>query len=131
MTQVIWVDNKMRVSGSDNDFEVSLRESMHLSDARIRVDKLTFVDSFFTMDAGQHTYFGAPNNGLSYAIVLQGAYIDFTLASATERKTSYNLMTNNTSHALAGAKHRGSLTRSSPPRRDRSCPARAAATLAL
>ena len=45
MTQVIWVDSRMRVSGTDSDFEVALRESVHLSDARVRVDKLTFVDS--------------------------------------------------------------------------------------
>ncbi len=44
MTQVIWIDSRMRMSGTDSDFEVSLRESVHLSDARVRVDKLTFVD---------------------------------------------------------------------------------------
>ena len=53
MTQVIWVDSRMRVSGTDSDFEVSLRESVHLSDARVRVDNMTFVDSFLTTDAGQ------------------------------------------------------------------------------
>ena len=42
MTQVIWVDSRMLTSGTDSDFEVSLRESFHLSDARVRVDKLTF-----------------------------------------------------------------------------------------
>ena len=73
MTQVIWVDSRTRVSGTDSDFEVSLRESVHLSDARVRVDHLTFVDSFLSTDAGQHMYSGAPNNGLSYATVPQGA----------------------------------------------------------
>ena len=57
MTQVIWVDSRMRVSGSDSDFEVSLRESVHLSDARVRIDHLTFSDSFYTTDAGQNIYF--------------------------------------------------------------------------
>ena len=52
MTQVIWVDSRMRTSGGDSDFEVSLRESVHLSDARVRVDKLTFSDSFYTTDGG-------------------------------------------------------------------------------
>ena len=105
MTQVIWVDSRMRVSGTDSDFEVSLRESVHLSDARVRVDKLTFVDSFFTTDAGQYLYFGAANNGLSYVSVPEGAYTGFTLASAiqsaTGRDTSYSLMTNSISHTLA------------------------------
>ncbi len=72
MTQVIWVDSWMRVSGTDSDFEVSLCESVHLSDARVRVDQLTFVDSFLTTDAGPYMYFGAPNNGFSYATVPQG-----------------------------------------------------------
>ena len=107
MTQVIWVDSRMRVSGTDSDFEVSLRESVHLSDARVRVDQLTFVDSFLTTDAGQHMYFGAPNNGFSYATVPQGAYTGFTLANAiqtaTGRETSYSLMTNSITHALAAS----------------------------
>ena len=105
MTQVIWVDSRMRVSGTDSDFEVSLRESVHLSDARVRVDNMTFVDSFLTTDAGQYLYFGAANNGFSYVSVPQGAYTGFTLASAiqtaTGRDTSYSLMTNSISHTLA------------------------------
>ena len=105
MTQVIWVDSRMPASGTDSDFEVSLRESVHLSDARVRVDNLTFVDSFLTTDAGQYLYFGAANNGLSYVSVPEGAYTGFTLASAiqstTGRDTSYSLMTNSISHTLA------------------------------
>ncbi len=55
MTQVIWVDSRMRISGgTDSDFEASLRESVHLSDTRVRVDNLTFVNSFLTTDAGRH-----------------------------------------------------------------------------
>ena len=57
MIQVVWIDSRARVSGSDSDFEVSLRESVHLSDARVRVDKLTFSDSFLTTDAGQNLFF--------------------------------------------------------------------------
>ena len=87
MTQVIWVDSRMRVSGSDSDFEVSLRESVHLSDARVRVDNMTFVDSFLTTDAGQYLYFSAANGGFSYVSVPQGAYTGFTLASAIQTAT--------------------------------------------
>ena len=105
MTQVIWVDSRMRVSGTDSDFEVALRESVHLSDARVRVDKLTFVDSFFTTDAGQYLYFGAANNSFSYVSVPQAAYTGFTLASAiqaeTGRDTSYSVLTNSIVHSLA------------------------------
>ena len=107
MTQAIWIYSRMRVSGSDSDFEVSLRESVHLSDARVRVDKLTFSDSFYTTDAGQNIYFSAPNGSFSSASVPQGAYTGFTLAAAIEaatgRDTTYSVMTNSISHVLAGA----------------------------
>ena len=107
MTQVIWVDSRMRSSGTDSDFEVSLRESVHLSDARVRIDKLTFSDSFYTTDAGANLYFAAPNGSFSYVTVPQGAYTGFTLAAALEaatgRDTTYSVLTNSISHALAGA----------------------------
>ncbi len=107
MTQVIWVDSRMLTSGTDSDFEVSLRESVHLSDARVRVDKLTFSDSFYTTDAGANLYFAAPNNGFSYVSVPQAAYTGFALAAAiqaaTNRDTSYSVLTNSISHALASA----------------------------
>ena len=104
MTQVIWVDSRMRVSGSDSDFEVSLRESVHLSDARVRIDKLSFVDSFLTTDAGQNLFFLAPGGGFSSVSVPQGAYTGFSLAGAiqgvTGRDTTYNAMTNSITHVL-------------------------------
>ena len=44
---VVWVDSRNRApGGTDSDFEVSLRETIHMSNARLRVDKLTFSDSF-------------------------------------------------------------------------------------
>ena len=107
MTQVIWVDSRTRVSGSDSDFEVSLRETVHLSDSRVRVDKLTFSDSFYTTDAGQNLYFAAPGGGFTSASVPQGAYTGFTLAAAIEaatgRDTTYSVLTNSISHVLASA----------------------------
>ena len=79
MTQVIcWTDNRMRSSGSDSDFEISLRESVHLSDARVRVDKLSFSDSFYTTDVGANLYVAAPNGSFSYVTVQQAAYTGFT-----------------------------------------------------
>ena len=71
MTQVIWVDSRMRTSGTDSDFEVSLRESVHLSDARVLVDRLTFSDSFYTTDAGANLYFGGPYGSFSWVTVPQ------------------------------------------------------------
>ena len=107
MTQVNWVDSRMRTSGTDSDFEVSLRESVHLSDARVRVDKLTFSDSFYTTDAGSHLYFAAPDNSFSYVTVPQGAYTGFSLAAAIEaatgRDTVYSVLTNSITHILQSA----------------------------
>ena len=106
MTQVIWVDSRMRASGSDSDFEVSLRETVHLSDTRVRIDKLCFADSFLTTDAGQHLYFGDGSSFTSVTIA-EAAYTGFTLASAiqsaTSRETRYDVLTNSITHALPSA----------------------------
>ena len=93
MTQVIWVDSRMLTSGTDSDFEVSLRESVHLSDARVRIDKLTFSDSFYTTDAGANLHFAAPNSSFSYVTVPQGAYTGFSLAAAIKRRQAATLAT--------------------------------------
>ena len=54
-TAAVWVDSRRRASGaSDSDFEVGLRETIHMSNARLRVDKVTFTDSFLTTDAGSN-----------------------------------------------------------------------------
>ena len=74
----------MRTSGTDSDFEVSLRESVHLSDARVRVDKLTFSDSFYTTDPGANLYFAAPNGSFSCVTVPLAAYTGFALAAAIQ-----------------------------------------------
>ena len=107
MTQVVWVDSRQRTSGTDSDFEVSLRETLHLSDTRCRVDKLTFTDSFYTTDLGANLYFAAPNNSFSCVSVPQGAYTGFTLAAAikaaTGRDCVYNVLTNSMTHVLQSA----------------------------
>ena len=108
MTQVMWVDSRMRTSGTDSDFEVSLRETVHLSDTRVRIDKLTFADSFYTTDAGSNLYFAAPNNSFTdMASVPQGAYTGVTLAAAiqqaTGRDTVYSVLTNSITRQLQSA----------------------------
>ena len=104
---MIWVASNQRVSGTDSDFEISLRETMHLSDARMRVDKLTFADSFYTTDLGANLYFAAPDNSFSHVTVPEGAYTGFTLAAAikavTGRDCVYNVLTNSMTHVLQGA----------------------------
>ena len=107
MTQVIWVDSRMRTSGTDSDFEMSLRETVHLSDTRVRIDKLTFADSFYTTDAGSNLYFAAPNNSFTHVSVPQGAYTGFTLAAAIQQATGrdcvYSVLTNSMTHQLQSA----------------------------
>ena len=104
---MIWVASNQRVSGTDSDFEISLRETMHLSDARMRVDKLTFADSFYTTDLGANLYFAAPDNSFSHVTVPEGAYTGFTLAAAikavTGRDCVYNVLTNSMTHVLQSA----------------------------
>ena len=104
MTQVVWVDSRMRTSGTDSDFEVSLRETVHITDARIRIDSLTFTDSFYTTDAGSHLYFAAPNNSFTVVSVPQGAYTGHTLAAAIQQATGrdchYDVQTNSITHQL-------------------------------
>jgi hypothetical protein len=107
MTTVIFVDSRMRTSGTDSDFEVDLRESIHLSNARLRIDNLTFADSFFTTDAGRHLYFQDGVGGLTVASIAEGAYTGMGLAAAiqtaTGRTTTYDALTNSIAHTLAAA----------------------------
>ena len=107
MTQVVWIDSRQRTSGTDSDFEISLRETIHLSDTRVRVDKLTICDAFFSTDLGSHLYFAAPGNSFTYVTVPEGAYTGFTLAAAiqqaTNRACTYNVLTNSIVHTLQSA----------------------------
>ena len=85
---MIWFDSRMRISGgTDSDFEVSLRESVHLSDTRVRVDNLTFVNSFLTTDAGRHLYFLAMEGGFTTASIPEAAYTGASLSRALENAT--------------------------------------------
>ena len=97
------------MSGSDSDFEIALRETVHLSDARVRIDHLSFTDSFFTTDAGRYLYFASGSGFVSVSIP-EACYTGFTMASAiqaaTNRDTVYNVMTNSISHTLASASQR-------------------------
>ena len=110
MTQVIWIDSRMRSSGTDSDFEVSLRDSVHLSDARVRVDRITFVDSILTTDAGRHLFFQAMEGGSSTMSIPEGAYTGASLASAiqaaTGRTTTYDPLTNSITHQLESPSQR-------------------------
>ena len=101
MTTVVSVDSRMRTNGaSDSDFEIELRESVHLNSAR--VDNLTFIDSFLTTDGGSNLYFSHDAGGLTVVAIPGGAYTGTTLAAAiqtsTGRTTTYNALTNSITH---------------------------------
>ena len=113
-TAVVWIDSRCRASGaSDSDFEVSLRETVHMSNARLRVDKISFTDSFLTTDAGSHLYFSNGAGGIASHPIPDGAYTGVSLAAAiqvaTGRTTTYSALTNSITHALAAGL--GSATR--------------------
>jgi len=103
---VVWVDSRNRApGGTDSDFEVSLRETIHMSNARLRVDKITFTDSFFTTDAGSNLYFADGTGGINTFSISEGAYTGPTLAAAiqlrTGRATTYEPLSNSIVHTLA------------------------------
>jgi hypothetical protein len=107
-TTTIFVDSRMRApGGTDNEFEITLRETVHMSDARLRVDNLTFSDSFLTTDAGRSLYFSDGSGGFSSVTVPEAAYTGASLAaaiqSATGRSTFYDPLVNSITHTLAAA----------------------------
>jgi len=97
----------MRTTGSDADFEIDLRETIHLSNARLRVDNLTFMDTFKTTDGGANIYFHDDVGGIESVTIPDGAYTASSLAGiiqiVTGRTTVYNAMTNSITHTLAAA----------------------------
>ena len=107
MTTVLFVDSRLRSTGTDNAFEVNLRETVHLSNARMRVDKINLADSFLTTDAGANLYFSDGAGGINYVSIPVGAYTGTSLASAlqsaTGRATVYDSLTNSITHTLAAA----------------------------
>ena len=108
-TAVMWIDSRCRASGaSDSHFEVSLRETVHMSNARLRVDKISFTDSFLTTDAGSHLYFSNGAGGIVSHPIPDGAYTGVSLAAAihvaTGRTTTYSALTNSITHDLAASR---------------------------
>jgi hypothetical protein len=99
MTTTIYVDSRAAVSGGGSDFSVLLRETVRVSPgARIRVDKLRFVDSFFTTDMGRFLYYKDGSGSIVYYGLPEQAYSGVRLAAQIQlmsgRTTSYNEATN-------------------------------------
>ena len=106
---VVWIDSRCRALGaSDSDFEVSLRETVHMSNARLRIDGVSFTDSFLTTDAGSYLYFSNGAGGIASHPIPDGAYTGVSLAAAvqvaTGRTTTYSALTNSITDALAASR---------------------------
>ena len=104
---MLYVDSKMRMGGlSDNSFSIDLRESLHLSDHGVRVDKLRIANNFFTTGLGRRIYYkhGA---GLQYYAIPEQAYTGAQLAAvpqtATGRTTTYDPDTNAITQSITAA----------------------------
>ena len=98
MATVVYVDSRLRSSGTDSHFEILLRESVELSGARVRFDKIRFTDSFFTTDLGKHIYYKNGSGGLDVIALPEQAYTGPRMAAAlhllTGRTTTYSEQTN-------------------------------------
>ena len=82
-----------------------MRETIHMSNARLRIDKVSFTDSFLTTDAGSRLYFSDGAGGIVSNPIPTGAYTGTSLAAAiqlaTGRTTTYTALTNSITHDLA------------------------------
>jgi hypothetical protein len=99
MTTSIYVDSRVAGVGTGSDFSVTLRETVHIHPgARIRVDKVRFIDSFFTTDLGRYLYYKDGAGGFVVHELPEQAYTPTRLAAAiysiTGRATSYQEVTN-------------------------------------
>ena len=56
MPHLIFVDSAFRKRGTDSDFHIELNETLNVEDARMRLDKISFVDTFYTVTRGVNQY---------------------------------------------------------------------------
>ncbi len=95
----IYVDSRLSASGSDSDFTITLRETVQIQQgARLRVDKIRFIDSFFSTDLGRYVYYKDGSGGIVYHTLPEMAYTGTRLAAQlqalTGRNTTYSDVTN-------------------------------------
>ena len=95
---MLYVDSRMRSEGTDSSFQIDLKESKHLDSHGMRLDKIRFVNTFFTTDLGAHLYYKDGSGGLQHFAVPEQAYTGVQLAAAiqlaTSRTTTYDANTN-------------------------------------
>ena len=98
MTTSIFVDSRFATRGNDSNFHIELRESVTTAEnARLRVDKLRFIDSFFTTDSGEYIYIKNGESFIAIGIPQQaytGSRLASTIQSLTGKTTIYSDATN-------------------------------------
>ena len=108
MQSVLYVDSRARSpGGSDSSFQIELRESLHLTEHGMRVDKVRLTNSFLTTDAGRFLYEKNGSGGIQYYALPEQAYTGVQLAAAmqllTSRTTVFDPTTNSiTADTVAG-----------------------------
>ena len=104
MQSVLYVDSRTRSEGTDSSFTIELRESLHLTEHGMRVDKLRLTNSFFTTDVGRHLYYKDGSGGITSHAIPEQAYTGTQLAAAIQtassRTTTYDPNTNAISQAV-------------------------------
>ena len=104
MQSVLYIDSRVRSQGSHSSFTTSLLSSMHLDSHGMRLDKIWFVNTFFTTDLGRHLYYGDGSGGIQYFTIQEQAYNGTQLAAAiqtaTSRTTTYDSNTNALTQAI-------------------------------
>ena len=104
MQSVLYVDSRTRSEGTDSSFTIELRESLHLTEHGMRVDKLRLTNSFLTTDLGKYLYYKDGSGGTTSHVIPEQAYTGALLAAAiqtaTSRTTTYDPNTNAITQAI-------------------------------
>ena len=79
----IWVDSRLRVGGTDADFEFDIGQTVHLQgSAHLSVFKIRVADTFLSTDRGTYMYWRDMALGtLNWAQLPVGAYTGVRLAA--------------------------------------------------
>ena len=98
MQSVLYVDSRTRSEGTDSSFTTNHQESKHLDSHGMRLDKIRFVNTFFTTDLGAHLYYKDGAGGIQHFAVPEQAYtgtqLTAAMQTATSRTTTYDANTN-------------------------------------
>ena len=88
MPHVVYVDSAFRKNRTHSNFEFQLEETLYVEDARMRIDKLNFVDTFLTVSSSnQYLYLYDSSNQQTWFKMPSQAYTGKQLAAAIQVAT--------------------------------------------